>query len=152
MSAGKHARPGRLVRRQERRKTETAEFVAMLIRMLYAYGYRVSQDPADLGYLRDLEAAFRDAVNLGIFGANRAGDRPYGIGTIGAVLGVSKQAIAKRVKAGEEVLVRLEAARSAGALVRLADVRAGRARALEAAGVADVTGSPRELAAESVGR
>jgi hypothetical protein len=149
--AGRHAAPGRLQRRQERRKTETAEFAAMLTRMLYAYGYRVSQDPADLGYLRDLEAAFRDAVNLGIYAANKLGDHPYGIGTIGAVLGVSKQAIAKRVRLGEEVYVRLEAARSAGALVRLDDIRAGKARALAAAGVDGTTGSVRELAAGNGG-
>jgi hypothetical protein len=150
--AGRHARPGRLARRQERRQTETSEYVAMMIRILYGYGYRVSQDPAALAHLRDLEAALRDAVNLGIFGANKLGDRPYGISTIAAVLGVSKQAVAKRVHLGEDVFVRLEAARAAGALVRLDDVRAGRARALEAAGVADTTGSPRELAAGSVGR
>jgi len=145
--AGRHARPGRLARRQDRRQTETSEYVAMMIRILYGYGYRVSQDPAALAHLRDLEAALRDAVNLGIFGANKLGDRPYGINTIGAILGVSKQAAAKRVHAGEAVFVRLEAARAAGALVRLDDVRASRARELAAAGIEDVSGSPRELAA-----
>jgi hypothetical protein len=149
--SGRHAAPGRLQRRQERRKTETAEFAAMLTRMLYAYGYRVSQDPADLGYLRDLEAAFRDAVNLGIYAANKLGDRPYGIGEIGKILGITKQSVHARVKAGEDVYVRLEAARSAGALVRLDDIRAGKARALAAAGVDGTSSSPRELAAGNGG-
>jgi hypothetical protein len=149
---GRHARPGRLARRQERRQTETSEYVAMLIRMHYAFGLRVSQDPAALGHLRDLETSFRDAVNLGIFAANRMGDRPYSMAEIGKVLGVSPQAVNKRVRLGEAVFVRLEAARAAGALVRLDDVRTSRAAVLGQAGVADTTGSPRELAAGSVGR
>jgi hypothetical protein len=147
--SGRHAAPGRLQRRQQRRQTETSEYVAMMIRIIYGYGYRVSQDPPALAHLRDLEAAFRDAANLGIFAANRMGERPYSMAEIGRMLGVSPQAVHKRTRLGEEVFTRLEAARSAGALVRLDDVRASRARELAAAGVEDTTGSARELAAGS---
>jgi len=149
--SGKHARPGALARRRDRRQTETSEYVAMLVRVLYGFGYRISEDPAALIHLRDVETALRDAVNLGIFGANKLGDRPYGINEVGSILGVSKQAVHARVRLGEQVLVRLEAARSAGAVVRLSDVRQARAAGLAGAGVADVTGSPRELAAGASG-
>lgn len=144
---GRHARPGRLQRRQERRQVEASEYVAMMVRIIYGFGYRVSEDPAALVHLREIEAALRDAVNVGIYGANKLGDRPYGINELGSILGVSKQAVHKRVRLGEEVYVRLEAARAGGAVVRLADVRQARARGLAGAGVADRTGSPRELAA-----
>ena len=62
-------------------------------------------------------------------------------------MGVSRQAIAKRIRLGEVVHVRLEVERTAGAVVRIADVRARRAAGLAAAGVKDRTGSPRELRA-----
>jgi hypothetical protein len=146
---GRHARPGRLQAARSRRVTETSDYVAMLTRIIYAYGYRVSEDPAALVHLRQIETALRDAVNLGIYGANKLGARPYSINEMGAILGVSKQAVHKRVQAGEDVFTRLEAARSAGALVRLGDVRQSRAAMLAAAGVDDRTGSVRELAAGS---
>lgn len=148
---GRHARPGPLQRRRERRVSESSDYAAMLIRVLYGYGYRVSEDPAALAHLREIEAALRDAVNLGIYGANKLGERPYSINELGAILGVSKQAIHKRARLGEEVFTRLEAARSAGALIRLADVRQSRAAALAEAGVTDKTGSEREQQAEPGG-
>jgi hypothetical protein len=62
-------------------------------------------------------------------------------------MGISKQAVHKRVRLGEAVLGRLAAARNNGAIVRLADMRKKRAAGLAAAGLEDRTGSPRELAA-----
>lgn len=73
-------------------------------------------DPAALVHLRDIEAALREAVNLGIFTVNRAGRRPYSINEMSANLDVSKQAIFKRVQLGEDVHVRIEAARADGAV------------------------------------
>jgi hypothetical protein len=142
--AGRHA-----LRRRSKRTTESSEYVAMLTRIIYGYGYRVAQDPAALAHLRDLEAAMRDAVNLGIYAANKLGDRPYSINEIAAIMGVSKQAIHKRVQLGERVYTMLEAARSNGAVVRLDTMRQARAAILAQAGVTDRTGSPRELEAGS---
>lgn len=141
--AGRHSRS--VARRK--RTTESSEYAAMLLRMIYGYGYRVGQDPAALAHLRDLEAAMKDAVNVGIYAANKLEDRPYSINEIAAIMGVSKQAIHKRVQLGEQVFLRLEAARASGAVVRLADLRAARAAVLGQAGVTDRTGSPRELTA-----
>jgi hypothetical protein len=134
---------------RRKRQTETSDYVAMLMRIIYGYGARVGQDPAALVHLRDLEAGMRDAVNIGIYAANKLEDRPYSINEIAAIMGISKQAVHKRVQLGEEVFLRLEAAKASGALVRLDDMRRARALALGAAGVADRTGSPRELEAGS---
>jgi hypothetical protein len=142
---GRHARPGPAQRRREsRRITETSDYAAMMIRVLYGYGARIGDDPAALAHLRGIEAALRDAVNVGIFTANTAGTRPYSLGEIAAILGITRQGIHKRARLGEEVFIRLEAARANGAVVRLADVRAARAAVLAEAGVTDRTGSQRE--------
>lgn len=84
-----------------------------------------------------------DQVNRGIFEANKGQDH-YSQNEMAAILGVSRQAIAKRVGLGEAVYARTWEARGAGAVVRVADIRARRAQLLAVAGVADVTGSPRE--------
>ena len=91
----------------------------------------------------------RDAVNLGIYAANKLGDRPYSINEIAAMMGISKQAVHKRVQLGETVYIALETARSHGAVVRLDAMRQTRAMVLGQAGVPDRTGSPRELEAGS---
>jgi len=140
--------PGRhraLTRRK--RSTESSEYAAMMLRIIYGYGARIGQDPAALCHLRDLEAGMRDAVNLGIYAANKLEDRPYSINEMAAILDISKQAVHKRVRLGEQVFARLEAARADGAIVRLADIRAARASLLAEAGVPDRTGSARELTA-----
>jgi hypothetical protein len=132
-----------MLRKTRKRTTETSDYVAMMTRVLYGYGARIADDPAALAHLRDLEATLKDAVNLGIFLANK-GPGHYSINEQASILGVTKQAIHLRVQSGEQVHVRIEAARSAGPLIRLADVRIRRAQRLFAAGVADVTGSDRE--------
>jgi hypothetical protein len=136
---------------RRRRATESSEYVAMLMRIIYGYGFRVGQDPAALAHFRDLEAGMRDAVNVGIYAANKLEDRPYSINEIASIMGISKQAVHKRVQEGEQVFLRLEAAKASGAVVRLADMRAARAAVLGQAGVADRTGSPRELTAGTAG-
>lgn len=128
------------------RTAETSDYVAFLKRALYGYGRRIGDDPAALVHLRELETALRDAVNLGAFLANQGRDH-YSQNEQARILCVSRQAIAKRIKLGADVHVRLEAERTAGAVVRIADVRAARAAALAEAGVQDRTGSPRELRA-----
>lgn len=127
-------------------RAETSDYVAFLVRALHGYGRRIGDDPAALVHLREIEQALRDAVNLGCYLANQGPDH-YSQNEQARVLGVSRQAVAKRIGLGEDVHVALEAARSAGAVVRIADVRARRATGLAAAGVKDRTGSPRELRA-----
>lgn len=142
---GRHRLPAQQTR--PKRQTETSEYVAFLMRTIIGYGERIGQDPAALAHLRDLEAITRDAVNAGIYLANHTGDRPYSINEIAAIMGISKQAVHKRVQLGEAVYLRLEAARADGAVIRLADMRRTRAAMLAAAGLPDRTGSPRELTA-----
>jgi hypothetical protein len=139
---GRHRLPAR-----RRRDVETSEYAAMMTRIILGYGNRIAQDPAALVHLRDLEAAMRDAVNLGIYAANKFGDRPYSINEMAAILGISKQAVHKRVQLGQAVWNALEAAKANGPVVRLDDMRKSRAAMLAAAGIPDRTGSPRELTA-----
>ncbi|HEY2309481.1 MAG TPA: hypothetical protein VGI05_26685 [Streptosporangiaceae bacterium] len=132
--AGKHrARP----------RTETSDYVAMMTRLISAWGDRVAADPAALVHLRDLHQQLTDATNRGMFEANR-GQARYSHSDMAAILGVSRQAVAKRIGLGELVYAAAAAARGAGPVVRLADVRRARAAGLASAGVADVTGTERE--------
>jgi hypothetical protein len=142
---GRHRLPAQQPR--PRRQTETSEYVAFMMRAIIGYGERIGNDPAALTHLRDLEAITRDAVNAGIYLANHTGARPYSINEIAALMGISKQAVWKRVQLGQAVYEKLEAARANGAVVRLADMRKTRALMLAAAGIPDRTGSPRELTA-----
>lgn len=144
--AGKHRAQRGAQKARTPRVTETSDYVAMLKRVIYGYGQRIGSDPVALVHLRELEEAMRDAVNLGTYLANQ-GEGNYSQNEQARFLAVSRQAIAKRIKAGEQVYVAQQARRSDGALVRLADIRAERARELAAAGVEDRTGSVRELAA-----
>jgi hypothetical protein len=138
---GKH-RPGRT----PQRVTETSDYVAMMLRIIASYGDRIAEDPAALVHLRELQTAMDDQVNRGIYHAN-AQDNGYSQNHMGRILGVSRQAIAKRIGLGEQVNTAMVEARGGGALVRVGDVRARRAALLAEAGVRDLTGSARELAA-----
>ncbi|MGH3220047.1 MAG: hypothetical protein ACRDPY_15305 [Streptosporangiaceae bacterium] len=139
--AGKHRAP-----RRPQRITETSDYVAMMLRIIAAYGDRVAADPVALAHLRDLEAALVEQVNRGIFEAN-ASSAHYSQNEIARILGISRQAIAKRIRLGELVYARIQEARGAGALVRIGDVRARRAELLAAANLEDRTGSVLELRA-----
>lgn len=87
---------------RKRRPTTTDDYAAMLARMLRAYGTRIGQDPeAGLARLRELEQALADAANVGIYTANKTGG--HSINQLADVLGVSKQAVHKRVGLGELV-------------------------------------------------
>jgi hypothetical protein len=125
-----------------RRVTETSDYVAFLTRAMIAWGDRIADDPAALVHLRELQATLTDQTNRGIWEANRRGR--YSQRDMAAILGVSHQAIGKRASLGELVAAAVTAARGGGALIRLAEVRARRARLLSAAGVEDLTGSERE--------
>jgi hypothetical protein len=105
---------------------------------------RIVADPAALAHLRDLQDALADQVNRGIFEANK-GRNHYSQNEMAAILGTSRQAIAKRIGLGETACARTWEARGAGAVVRVADVRARRAQLLADAGVTDRTGSAREI-------
>lgn len=143
--AGTHARPGR-VRRVLKRQTETSDYVAFVERILAGFGDRIAADPAALVHLRELEETLRDQVNRGIFEANRSAAH-YSQNDMASILGISRQGIAKRVRLGEDVHAQTVEARGGGGLVRIGDIRARRAEGLAAAGVDDLTGSPRELRA-----
>jgi hypothetical protein len=140
MGTGKH---------RARRVKETSDYVAFLTRALIAWGDRIADDPAALVHLRELESTLRDQTNRGVWEANRRGQ--YSQRDIASILGVSHQAVGKRVGLGELVAAAVTAARGGGALIRLGEVRARRARLLAAAGVADVTGSDRERTLRAVG-
>jgi hypothetical protein len=141
--AGRHAATER-----PRRAVETSDYVAFLSRALIAWGDRVAADPAALVHLRELESTLRDQTNRGIWEANRRGK--YSERDMGLILGVSHQAVHKRVSLGELVAAAVTAARGGGALIRLGEVRARRARLLEAAGVEDRTGSEKERTLRAV--
>jgi hypothetical protein len=132
-----------------RRVTETSDYVAFLVRSLIALGDRIAEDPAALVHLRELEGTLRDQVNRGIWEANRRGR--YSQREMASILGISHQAIGKRVSLGELVAAAVTAARGGGALIRLGEVRARRARLLAAAGVEDRTGSQKERTLRAVG-
>lgn len=141
---GKHqAGSGR--HKRSARRTETSDFVAMLTRLLIAWGDRVGHDPAALVHFRELEQTLVQQTNRGIWTANRAGR--YSQNEMARILDVSRQAMAKRIALGELVHASVTEARGGGALVRIGEVRARRARLLAAAAVDDQTGSERELRA-----
>ena len=131
-------------RRGPQRVTETSDYVAMMMRIITAFGDRVAADPAALVHLRDLQDVLTKQVNRGIFEANK-GRNHYSQNEMAAILGTSRQAIAKRIRLGETAYARTWEARGAGAVVCVADIRVRRAKLLADAGVADRTGSAREL-------
>jgi|SRR5215467_4505365 len=126
--------------RAGRPKTETSDYVAMLTRMINAWGDRVADDPAALVHLGGLIEALRDATNRGMFEGNR---RPggYSLADMASILGVSRTAVWKRIQLGEAAYAAFHGVRPA---VRLADIRRARAAGLASAGVTDITGSERE--------
>jgi len=118
----------------------------MLLRMITAFGDRIAEDPAALVHLREIQTTLTEQVNRGIWQANAQQDG-YSQNHMAAMLEVSRQAIAKRVHLGENAYAALAAARGAGPLVRIGDIRARRAQLLAAADVPDSSGSPLERAA-----
>jgi hypothetical protein len=89
-----------LHRKRKRKPTTTEDYAAMLVRMLRSYGPRIGQDPAaGLEKLREIEAELTSAVNTGLYLANKTGG--HSVNELADILGVSKQAIHKRVQAGE---------------------------------------------------
>jgi hypothetical protein len=142
---GKHAAP-KPPARPRRRATETSDLAGALMRMHRAFGERIGDDPAALVHEQQLIESLRDAINHGIWLANRNPGTRYSLPEIGRVTGRTKQAISLRVQAGEAVHNRLLAAIGGGTLTRLADLRRYRAERLAAADVDDRSGSDRERA------
>lgn len=136
---GKHRAGGP---ERPRRVTETSDYVAFMTRVMIGWGDRIATDPVALVHLRELEATLTQQTNRGVWEANEAGQ--YSQNHMAAILGTSRQAVAKRIKLGQMGAAALAQARGAGALVRLGEVRARRQRLLAAAGVPDLTGSERE--------
>lgn len=147
---GRHEAP-RGAQRRSGRVTETSDFVAFMTRLMVAFGDRVAQDPVALVHLRELQATLEQQTNRGIFEANKGQDH-YSQNDMAQILGLTRQAVAHRIKLGELAHAALMQARGGGAVVRLAEVRQRRARLLEAAGVDDRTGSDRERGARAAGQ
>lgn len=133
MAGGRH-RAGRVV--------ETSDYVAFMTRAMVAWGDRIASDPAALVHLRELEQTLAQQTNRGMWEANRR--EQYSQNHMASILGVSRQAVAKRIGLGELAAAAVTAARGGGALVRIGEVRSRRARLLAAANVPDLTGSERE--------
>jgi hypothetical protein len=95
MSALTMERPPRSKPRLERGTLrETADVAAGIRRMVRALGRRLAQgDPADLLVVRDLQADLDEVWREAIAGMRDAG---FSDGEIGAVLGVTGQAVNKR--------------------------------------------------------
>jgi hypothetical protein len=136
---GKHRADAK---RQPARVVETSDYVAFMTRVMIGWGDRVASDPAALVHLRELELTLTQQTNRGVWEANERGQ--YSQNHMAAILGVSRQAVAKRIGLGQMAAAAIAQARGAGALVRLGEVRARRARLLKAADVPDLTGSERE--------
>ena len=137
---GKHdlePRPRRSPLRRRKRVTETEDYVAMLLRMIYNLADRIAGDPAAAAHLEDLKAALGAAGNIGLWAANKTGDCPWSVNELALLTGKSKQAMHQQVQRGEQLAAALAELRARGAVVRIADLRATRAAALEAAGLED---------------
>jgi hypothetical protein len=129
--------------RKRKRETTTDDYAAMLARMVRAYGNRIGQDPAaGLAHLRQLETELTDAVNAGIYTANKVGGRS--INYLAGDLGVSKQAVFKRVQAGKQVVQERERRQRAAQ-------RAAQRKEQQTAESALWTAAPRELPPGSTG-
>ena len=140
---GRHAAP-RAAQRRSARVVETSDYVAFLTRAMIAWGDRIAADPAALVHMHELLATMDQQTNRGIWEANRRGT--YSQNHMAKVLGVTRQAIAYRIRRGEVAASSLIEARGGGALVRIGEIRARRARLLAAAQVPDLTGSEKERA------
>ena len=132
-------------RKRSARVTESSDFVAFLLRIHVAWRGRVAHDPVILAHLRDLAASLENETNRGIFLANKQGR--YSQNEIARIMGLTRQAVAHRIKLGEAIHAAAVAAEGGAPVIRLGLVRADRARLLELAGVADRTGSDKEVAA-----
>ena len=87
-------------RKRKRKPTSAGDYAAMMRRMIRNYARRAGEDPmAELANLRAIEAELHEAVNNGVYVANKTGG--HSVNELAEVLGVSKQAIHKRVQAGE---------------------------------------------------
>lgn len=137
-------------RKRSARVTETSEFMAFAQRIAIVMGDRLGNDPAGLVQARELVTLLQDHLDRGVFLASRQGQ--YSQNELAKMAGITRQAIAKRIHRGELVHAELQRRRGAGALIRLADLRARRAQLLEAAGIEDRTGSDRERGLRAAGQ
>jgi hypothetical protein len=127
----------RRLRPRRRRSTETEEYAAMLLRLIYRYGERIAGDPAAAVHLAELKQALGIVGNIGLFAANTIGEKPWSVNELAALMGISKQSVHEQVRRGEGLFAELAAARQAGALVRIADLRKLRAARLAAPALED---------------
>jgi hypothetical protein len=103
--------------RKRKRVTGTGDYAAMLHRMLAAYGRRVAEDPAAVEHLAGLERSLATAVNLGLYQAAEAGRSAQ---DLAGMMGVSRQAVYKRLAAGEAAAREAERAQRAAIRAQIA--------------------------------
>ena len=127
---------GPLRRRRERKRvTETEEYVAMLLRLLYNFADRIAADPAAYAHIPEIKAVAGAVGNIGLWGANKLGDRPWSVNELAKLSGASKQAMHQQVQRGEQLAAALAEMRANGAVVKIGDLRRVRAAAIAAAGL-----------------
>ena len=134
-------------RRRSRQPVEASDYAAFVLRIAKGLGDRIGNDPAILAHVKEIQQAFSDNINRGIFVAKNKEWQPYTLAEMGRIYGCSYENVQQRASRGEAVHVALQAKLGKGALVRIADIRAQRAAALAAAHINDVTGSERECMA-----
>ena len=87
-------------RKRKRKPTSAKDYAAMMRRMIRNYSRRGAENPAaELVNLRSIEAEVADAIDNALYLANKTGG--HSVNELAEVLGVSKQAVHKRVQAGE---------------------------------------------------
>ena len=90
------------IHRRRKRTTTNEQYAAMLARMFRALEGRIEADPkSGLGPLRDLEEIMSTSVNAALYRLARDGASPT---KLADSFGVSRQAIYKRITAGEQVV------------------------------------------------
>ncbi|GAA4981905.1 hypothetical protein HD597_004000 [Nonomuraea thailandensis] len=94
--------------RHRRRIVETAEYVAMLHRMVDALAKRLSDDPVGLVHVEPLREQLRDAMNIAI-ALNQEKPRGYSFGELAKILGMRRESVYERGVKGRALLAEMRA-------------------------------------------
>jgi hypothetical protein len=84
--------------------TETADYVAALHRLIDSLEDRMAEDPAALVYCDGLREHMTEAQNAAMARSSRADGGTYSMSEVGAILGMGKGAVHKRVESGRAVI------------------------------------------------
>lgn len=93
--------------RRRKRPTTTASYAGMLRRTISRYAYRVGEDPAEgLAALADIRRDLEEATSLGLYLASLTADSDgnrWTPGRLGNAVGLTRQAVMKRITQGEAI-------------------------------------------------